>query len=121
MCKFPYSLKRRAATQIDNTKELTEELTEEEFRTVAKQFKRRGTSSIFSKIDYSVCKCVMNCERMAKVVARFYNEMIKHNYFPSRWLDVLDVTIEKVKGSKTNKLRVIQIIEADLQLLIRIF
>ena len=47
--------------------------------------------------------------------------MIKHNYFPSRWLDVLDVTIEKVKGSKTNKLRVIQIIEADLQLLMRIF
>ena len=33
----------------------------------------------------------------------------------------LDVTNEKGKGNKINKLRVIQIIEADLQLLMRIF
>ena len=58
---------------------------------------------------------------MVKVLVRFYNAMIKHYYFSSRWLDVLDVMVEKGKGNKINKLRVIQIIEADLQVLMIIF
>ena len=56
---------------------------------------------------------------MVKVLVRFYNVMIKFNHFLSRWLDVLIVTIEKRKGYRINELRVVQIIEADLQLLMR--
>ena len=82
------------------------ELIEEEFRIVVKQCKRRSDSSMFSKIDWSVCKYVMHCEILVKVLVRFYNLIIKCNHFTSRWLDVLDVMIEKVKGNIISKLRV---------------
>ena len=39
--------------------------------------------------------------------------MIKHNDFTSRWLNVLDVIIQKGKGKEISKLRVMKIIEAD--------
>ena len=58
---------------------------------------------------------------MATALVRFYTPMSKHKHYPKRWSDVLDVMIEKGKGSRINKLRVIQIVEADLQLLMRIF
>ena len=63
----------------------------------------------------------MHCERMVKVLVRVYNAIIKYNHFPFKWLDVLDVMIEKVKGNRINKLRDMKIIEAYLQLLMRIF
>ena len=54
------------------------------------QSKRRRTSSMFSKRDYSMCECAMHYERMVKVLVRFYSMFIKHNHFPLRWLDVLN-------------------------------
>ena len=63
----------------------------------------------------------MCCEIIIKNLARFFNAIIKHNQIPARWLDVLDAMIEKGKGNKINKLRVMKIIEADLQLLMRMF
>ena len=57
---------------------------------------------------------------MVKVLVQFYNPMIKHNYFPSRWSVVLDVIIEKGKDRK-KKLRVLQISDTYLQLSMRIF
>ena len=39
--------------------------------------------------------------------------MLKCNNFPSKWLDVSDVIIEKVKGKMMNKLRIAQSIEVD--------
>ena len=38
-----------------------------------------------------------------------------------RWLKVLDVVIEKVKGLLLGKIRIMQLIKADLQLKMRIF
>ena len=58
---------------------------------------------------------------MAKVLVRFHDTMIKHNHFLFRLLDVLDRMIGKGKGNKTNKIRVKQIIEANLQLLMIFF
>ena len=52
---------------------------------------------------------------------RHCDVMLKYNYFTSRWLDVLDVVIEKVKGCMTSKLRTMQTIEVDLQLLVIMF
>lgn len=63
----------------------------------------------------------INSDRMVKVLFEFYNVIIKHNHFLTIWLDVLDVMIEKGKGNKINKLRVMQLIETDLQLIMRIF
>ena len=76
---------------------------------------------MFSKRDYSVCERTTHSDRMVKVLVTFYNVIIKHNHFLTRWLVVLDVIIEKGNGNKINKLRVMQIIEADLQLIMRIF
>ena len=47
--------------------------------------------------------------------------IVKEKYFPVRWLKILDITIEKGKGQILGKLRIIQLIEVDLQLLMRIF
>ena len=88
---------------------------------MVKQSKRRIISSIFSKRDFSVRKCAMNCERMSKVLVRFCNMIMKHDHFPSRWLDVLDAMIEKGKRNKMNKLRATQTIKAYLQLIMRTF
>jgi len=48
------------------------------------------------------------------MLVKFYNIIINECYYPERWLNILDVMIEK-------ELQIIQLIEADLQLLIRIF
>ena len=50
----------------------------------------------------------MCCEIIKKVLAQFINAIIKHNHFPASWLDVLDTMIEKGKGNKINKLRVMK-------------
>ena len=63
----------------------------------------------------------MNCERILKLLVRNYNVITKHNHFSSRWLDVLGTMIEKGKGNRTKKLRVMQKIEVYLQLLMTIF
>ena len=46
---------------------------------------------------------------------------MKNRYYVSRWRKILDTIIEKGKGPILGKLRTIQLIEADLQLLMRIF
>ena len=70
------------------------------------------------------CKETLHKSRTLVLInffVRHCDVMLKHNYFTSRWLDVLDVVIEKVKGCMTSKLRTMQLIEADLQLLVIMF
>ena len=47
--------------------------------------------------------------------------IVKKGFYPTRQLQVLDMMIEKGKGPVLSKLQMIQLIEADLQLLMRIF
>ena len=47
--------------------------------------------------------------------------IIREGYYPQYWLNILNVSIEKGKGIIIGKLWNIQLIEADLQLLIRIY
>ena len=115
--KFLCLSKRRPIIQVIEVKQVSEE----EFRVVVKISKRRSTSSTFSKIDFSTCKCAMNCELITKVLLISYDVMLKCNHFPSRQLDVLDAMIEKVKVNVINKLRNMQKIEVDLQLLMGMF
>ena len=56
-------------------------------------------------------KCEIHCETMVKVLVRIYDAIIKCKHFYSRWLDVLDMMIEKWKGNM-KKLWVMKIIEA---------
>ena len=58
---------------------------------------------------------------MTAIFVRFYNILIKNEYFLKRWLDILDVMIGKGKGMILGMLRIITLIEADLQFIMRIF
>ena len=58
---------------------------------------------------------------MITFLVSHHNVMLKCDHFPSSWLDVLEIILEKVKDNEINKLRTMQRIEADLQFLMRIF
>ena len=88
---------------------------------VVQKSKRSSASSIFSKRTYAVYKCAIDSERMIAVLVRFYNLLLRNEYYPKRWLDILDVMIGKGKGMVLGKLRIITLIEADLQYVMRIF
>ena len=66
-------------------------------------------------------KIALNNERMTNLLVKYYNMIIAVQFFPARWLKRLVVMIAKGKGPVLGKLRTIQLIEADLQLLMRIF
>ena len=47
--------------------------------------------------------------------------MIRNGIYLKRWMNVLDIILEKGKELDLRKLHTIQLIEEDLQLLMRIF
>ena len=53
------------------------------------------------------------------MLVKCYIILIKCNHYPSRWLKVVDVMLEKGKGARLKKLRILEMIEADLQLVMR--
>ena len=57
---------------------------------------------------------------MNTILVNFYNLIIKQNFYSIRWLKVLDIMIEKGKGPVIRKLYIIQLIEVDLQMIMRI-
>ena len=81
---------------------------------VVKKAKRLSTSLIFSKRNYVMCKLLLHSKRMTKILVQYYNVIMQRNFYPSRWLDVLDVMLDKGKGPIVRRLRTIQLIEADL-------
>lgn len=80
-----------------------------------------STSSIFSKRTYEVYKAALNSNFITQLLVRFYNVAIKNQYYVERWLNILDTIVDKEKGPVLGKLRIIQLIEADLQLMLSIF
>ena len=66
-------------------------------------------------------KCVVLNKRMLKIVLLFYNMILKQRYCPNRWLKILEICIGKGKGPILRKLRNLQLIEEDLQLMMKIF
>jgi len=57
---------------------------------------------------------------MTNILVRFYNTLIQKEYYVNRWKDIVEVMLDKGKGLIIGKLRTIQLIEANLQLLIQI-
>ena len=47
--------------------------------------------------------------------------ILKQRYCPSRWLKILEICIEKGKGPLLGKLQNLQLIEGDLQIMMRMF
>ena len=88
---------------------------------MVKNSKKNSASSIFSQRTYAVYKCALDSDRMTAVLVIFYNILLKNEYFPKHWLNILDVMIGKGKGMILGKLRIITLIEADLQYIMRIF
>ena len=58
-------------------------------------------------------------EVIVEVLVKFYNGFIKHNNYPRRQLKVVDLMLEKGKGPRLKKLRMLEMIEVDLQLVMR--
>ena len=91
------------------------------FVNAVKKLKKRSTSSIFSGRMYAVYKCAILNERMLNILLMFYNIILKQWYCPNRWLKILEICIEKGKGPLLGKLRNLQLIEGDLQIMMRMF
>ena len=85
-----------------------------------KKLKKWSTSSIFLNRMHTVYKYAIGSKRMIKILVRYYNIIIYQKYYPKRWLKILEVIIEKGKGPKLGKLRAIQLIKVDLQIIMRI-
>jgi len=52
-------------------------------------------------------KCALESKVMTKIFVLFYNTLIKNGYYLKRWLQVLDMILEKGKGPVLGKLRII--------------
>ena len=93
----------------------------EEWKNIVKKLKKCSALSIFSHQNYVIHKCMIESERINSILTRYYNLIISNCYFLIWWLKILDIIIEKGKSPTIGKLQIIQLIEADLQLIIRIF
>ena len=51
-----------------------------EWKQVVTKAKKRSTSSMFSMRDYSVCECALESERIAEVLVKFFNVIIKRKH-----------------------------------------
>jgi len=88
---------------------------------VVKKSKKRSASSIFSKRTYVVYKCALESEQMMDILVAYYNIIIAKGYYPKWWLKILDTMLGKGKEMIVGKLRMITLIEADLQNIMRIY
>ena len=77
--------------------------------------------SLFSKRNYAICKIGLSHETMINLLVKYYSIIITVQFFPERWLTTLVVMIEKGRGTVLGKLRTIQLAEADLRLMMRMF
>ena len=69
---------------------------------------------------YVVYKYAIRSIKMAQLLVRYYNIRIKQNYYLQRWFKILEIMIEKEKGARLGKIRTIQLIKVDLQMIMRI-
>ena len=97
------------------------ETSEVDWEKVVKASKKRSASSVFSKRTHAAYKYALGVERMTSILVAHYNIIIKNGCYPKRWLKILDAMLGKGKGWIIGKLRIITLIEADLQFIMRMF
>ena len=71
--------------------------------------------------ECSAHKCALGSENMVDALVNFFNVKIKSNHCPKTWLKVADMMIEKRKVQRIKQLRTLEIIESDMQLIMKIF
>jgi len=98
-----------------------QQVTTDEWRTVVHKAKKQSLSSVFSKKNYSLYKYSIQSELITELLVKYYNAIIIKEFYSLRWLKTLNIILEKGKGPVLGKLRMIQLIEADFQLIMRIF
>ena len=108
-------------TQEKYTEYRYQPITIEEWKTVVRKLKKQSSSSIFSKRNYSLYKCSIASDLFTNLLVKYYNIIFIKQFYLSHWIKILDIILEKGKGSVLGQLRTIQLIEADFQLLMRIF
>ena len=79
-----------------------------------------GKASAHQIIQYGVLKCLSRSDYVVEAMAKLYTLVIKHRIVLPRWRKAIAVMLEKGKGPRIDKLRIIQLISADLQLLMRV-
>ena len=114
-CQLLQLLKRPKGLIPDNK----DDMQVNEWNQVVRRAKKRSTSSMFLMRDCSVCERALESDHIEEVLVKFYHFIIKHNHYPRRWLKVVDTMIENVKGPCLKKLRTLKMIEACLQLAMR--
>jgi len=61
-----------------------------------------------------VHKCALESNRIMNILVEFCNMILREGYYPKRWLNLVDTTLEKRKGLIIRKLKIITLIEGDL-------
>ena len=102
------------AKNDDKKKSKFTPITYDEWEKIVKKSKRRRSSSIFSNRTHAACKCALSSRTMTELLIKFYNVIMEKGLFVERWTRILDTIIEKGKGPVLGKLRITQLIEADL-------
>ena len=92
-----------------------------DWRIVVKGSNKNSVSSVFSQRTYVVYKLVVDNEEFMDMLIMFYNLAIAKGIVLNRWRYVLDTMLDKGKGLVLGKLRIIELIEGDLQLIIRMY
>ena len=66
-------------------------------------------------------ECALLSDRMNHVMVTHYNLILKEVFYPKQWTKTLNTMLGKGKGMVLGKLRIITLIEADMQNIMRIF
>ena len=66
-------------------------------------------------------KYALELDTIIEILIKYYNIIIRKQYYSKHWLKVLDIILDKGKVLVIGRLRTIQLIKADLQVIIRVF
>ena len=81
---------------------------------------RISTLSVFSNSIHVACKCSLYYKNVKILLIKFYNIILEKVMYLEKWAKILDMIIEKGKGPILGKLKIMQLIEAEIQLIMRI-
>lgn len=73
-----------------------------------------GKVSVNKVISYGILKCLAGSKRIMRTMEKFYTKIIPGRTTLKRWIKAIALMLEKSKGSRLNKLRIIQFTQCDL-------
>ena len=80
---------------------------------------KTGKSSAHNIISYVILKFLSNSSYIMEIMAAFYTKIVINHTVLHRWKEATALMLEKGKGPRIDKLRIIQLINADLRMLMR--